>query len=70
MSHNLSVRPRRNETQDRMIKRFIKKVKKTGIIQEIKEKRHYVKPSDKRRRARQKAIARRKKQQAKEQKSN
>ena len=70
MSHNLTVKPRRNETQDRMIRRFIKKVKKLGITQEAKDRRHYVKPSDRKRRARQKAIARRKKQQAKEQKSN
>ena len=67
---NLIIKPRKNESADRLIKRFIKKVKKLGIIQEVKDKRYYTKPSDKRRKAKQKAIARRKKQQAKEQKSN
>ena len=35
---NLVVRPRRKETTERMIKRFNKKVKKLGIIDEIKER--------------------------------
>tara|TARA_Y100000592_G_C5436666_1_gene301082 strand:- start:438 stop:644 length:207 start_codon:yes stop_codon:yes gene_type:complete len=65
MAKNFEIKPRRNETQDRMIKRFIKKTKKLGIIEEIKDRKQYKKPSDKKRRARQKAIARRKKEEAK-----
>ena len=65
MANNFEIKPRRKETQDRMIKRFIKKTKKLGIIEEIKDRKQYKKPSDKKRRARQKAIARRKKEEAK-----
>ena len=50
MATNLVVRPRRNENIERAIKRFNKKVKKMGIINEVKERRHYMKPSDKKRR--------------------
>ena len=70
MANNLTIKPRRNENQDRLIKRFIKKTKKLGILEELKERRHYKKPSDKRRRAKQKAIARRKKEEAKRNKNN
>lgn len=70
MASNYVIKPRRNESQDRMIKRFIKKGKKLGIIQEIKDRKAFKKPSDKKRRARQKAIARRKKEEAKRKKSN
>lgn len=70
MANNLNITPRRNENQDRLIKRFIKKTKKLGIIEEVKDRRHYKKPSDKRRRAKQRAIARRKKEEAKRNKNN
>ena len=36
--------------QARLLKRFMKKVKKERIIEEIKDRRHYEKPSAKRRR--------------------
>jgi len=36
-----------NEDLEKAIKRFSKKVKKDGILAEVKERRHYVKPSDK-----------------------
>jgi small subunit ribosomal protein S21 len=65
MANNLTIKPRRNENQERLIKRFIKKTKKLGIIEDIKNRKRYQKPSDKRRRAKQKAIARRKKEEAK-----
>ena len=70
MASNLTIKPRRNENQERLIKRFIKKTKKLGILEEIKDRRFYKKPSDKKRRARQKAIARRKKEEAKRNKNN
>ena len=68
MPTNLVVRPRRNEPIERAIKRFNKKVKKLGIIDEVKERRRYVKPSDKRRRARKRSDARRRKEEAKRKK--
>tara|TARA_Y100000592_G_C5481309_1_gene325733 strand:+ start:5429 stop:5650 length:222 start_codon:yes stop_codon:yes gene_type:complete len=46
---NIVVKPRRNEPQERMIRRFIKKVKKSGLIEEVKKRKYYIKPSQKRR---------------------
>tara|TARA_B100000287_G_C20185403_1_gene603960 strand:- start:45 stop:266 length:222 start_codon:yes stop_codon:yes gene_type:complete len=46
--YNIQVTPNRRETQDRMIKRFIKKCKKKGIVEEVKERRYYKKPSERR----------------------
>jgi ribosomal protein S21 len=65
MASNLTVRPRKNESADRMIKRFTRKVKKLGLIEEIKDRRHHKKKSDVKRRAKQKAIARTKKKEQK-----
>tara|TARA_E500000318_G_C3568576_1_gene216783 strand:+ start:1288 stop:1503 length:216 start_codon:yes stop_codon:yes gene_type:complete len=69
MATRISVRPRRNEPGDRLIKRFTRKVKKLGLIEEVKDRRHHKKKSDVKRRARQKAIARRKKKEQKEKNS-
>ena len=66
MGTNYSVKVRRKDNIERVIKRFIKKFKKLGIIDEVKERRHFVKPSEKKRRAKQRAIRRWKKQQAKQ----
>jgi len=49
MATNLVVKPRRGENIERVIKRFNRKVKKLGIINEYKESQRYTKPSDKRR---------------------
>tara|TARA_B100000925_G_C21870853_1_gene414209 strand:- start:312 stop:566 length:255 start_codon:yes stop_codon:yes gene_type:complete len=38
----------------RMIKRFGKKVKKSGVLEEVRERRYYEKPSTKRRREKKK----------------
>lgn len=46
---NVVVTPRKNETPEKMIRRFIKKVKKEGIIEEVRERSYYTKPSQKRR---------------------
>jgi len=43
------VYSRRNEPTERLIRRFIKSVKKAGIIQEVRDRRYYKKPSDVRR---------------------
>jgi len=63
--NNLTIYPRRNESPERLVKRFNKKVKKMGIIDEAKDRRYYTKPSEKKRLARKRAIARRKKEEAK-----
>jgi len=65
MATILIVRPRRNENIERTIKRFNKKVKKLGIINEIKEKQYFIKPSDKKRRAKKRSDRRRAKELAK-----
>ena len=68
MGTNYSVRVRKKDNIERVIKRFIKKCKKLGIIDEIKDRRHYTKPSVKKRRAKQRAIRRHKKELAKRKK--
>ena len=48
---HVEVTPRKNESPERMIKRFIKKVKKEGIQDEWRAKfMFFEKPTDKRRR--------------------
>ena len=68
MASNYSVRVRRNDKIERVIKRFIKKTKKLGIIDEAKERRYYLKPSEKKRLARKRSEAKRKKEEAKRKK--
>ena len=46
---NVSVEQRPNEPFERMLKRFIKKVKKCGILDEVRDRRRYMKPSEKKR---------------------
>lgn len=70
MATNLTIKPRRNERADRLIKRFIKKAKKLGIIDEARDRRYYKKPSEKRREAIKRSNARRKKEEAKRAKNN
>jgi small subunit ribosomal protein S21 len=67
MATNHIEKPRKNEDPNRFIKRFIKKCKKLGIIDEFKDRKHYQKPSVRKRLARKKAIARHKKEQRKRQ---
>lgn len=45
----LQVSAKNDETIDRLIKRFTKKVRNEGVIEEIFERRHYKKPSIRRR---------------------
>ena len=61
MAVNVKVSLRRNETIEKMIKRFSKKVRAEGIIDEVRDRMFYEKPSAKRRRMK----ARRKKELAK-----
>ena len=46
---NIEITPRRNEQPERMIRRFTKKVKKEELLEEVRERRYYVKPSEVRR---------------------
>ena len=48
MAH-VKVEARWKEPADRLIKRFSRKVKKEGIIEEVRERRFYKKPSTVRR---------------------
>jgi len=68
MPTNLVVYPRRNENIERVIKRFNKKVKKLGILDEYKEKQRYRKPSEKRRLRNKRSDRRRAKELAKQKK--
>ena len=68
MANNYTYRVRKKDNIDRVVKRFIKKCKKLGIIDEIKDRQHYTKPSEKRRRAKERAIRRRKKEEKKRRK--
>ena len=63
--NNLTVYPRRNESAERMVKRFNKEVKKMGIIDEAKDRRHYKKPSEVKRLRNKRSDAKRKKEEAK-----
>jgi small subunit ribosomal protein S21 len=69
---NIIVKPlRKNDSQEKMIRRFTKKVKKLGLIEEIKKRRRYEKPSDRKRREKiaQKRAIERTKQKAKARKA-
>tara|TARA_B100001093_G_C25934768_1_gene638324 strand:- start:175 stop:387 length:213 start_codon:yes stop_codon:yes gene_type:complete len=70
MATNYVEKPRKNEDPNRFIKRFIKKCKKLGIIDEYRDRKHHIKPSEKKRLAKQRAIARNKKRLRKSRSNN
>jgi ribosomal protein S21 len=43
---NLVVKPRKNESPERLIRRFNRKAKKAGIVQKYKNRQRYKKPSE------------------------
>tara|TARA_R100001015_G_C4624756_1_gene183011 strand:- start:567 stop:797 length:231 start_codon:yes stop_codon:yes gene_type:complete len=47
---NIHVKARRNEPGEALIKRFSRKAKREGIVEEYKKRMYYEKPSVKRRR--------------------
>tara|TARA_Y100001973_G_C5164106_1_gene315129 strand:+ start:1105 stop:1311 length:207 start_codon:yes stop_codon:yes gene_type:complete len=51
MAINLEIRARNGDSPERLIKRFIKKVKKEKILEECRDRMRYKKPSDVRREA-------------------
>jgi len=47
MTTNVKIVPRnRHENADRMIRRFIKKTKKIKLMDDLRERRYYKKPSE------------------------
>ena len=54
---NVEVTPRRNESFDRLLRRFTKKVKKEGIVEDYRNRMYYEKPTEKRSRLRKKRKA-------------
>ena len=58
---NIKVQPKKDEPFERMLKRFMKKVKKERIIEQVKERRYYEKPSVTKRKAKLEGIKREKK---------
>jgi ribosomal protein S21 len=56
MATNVIVRARNGDSSERLIRRFIKKVKKEKILEKYREKMRFIKPSDVRRMKRKRAI--------------
>ena len=54
-SCNIYLKARRNEPAEKLIRRFIKKAKKEKIVELVREKKYYKKPSVKKKLKRQKA---------------
>ena len=48
-NYNVQVKARKNESSEALIKRFNRKVKNEGIVQEVLNRKYYIKPSVKRR---------------------
>ena len=58
MTINVKITPKnRHESSDRMIRRFIKRTKKIKLMDELRERRHYVKPSEIKRNEKRRRIA-------------
>ena len=71
MAINVSVCARPRENSDRLIRRFIKKVKKERVLESYRERcSHYIKPSVKRKIKRRKAIRERERLERKSNKRN
>ena len=54
----IRVKSRNGETVEQMLRRFKKLCEKEGLTKEIKRRQYYEKPSERRRRAQRKSIAR------------
>jgi len=46
MSARVTMKPKPGESAERFVKRFCKKVKKMRIIEQVRDRRYYEKPSD------------------------
>lgn len=56
---NVEVSVKRGESFESLYKRFLRKYKQSGVVQDCKNKEYYVKPSIKRNNKRRKAIRKR-----------
>ena len=65
-SNNLHAKvvPKKGEPFERMVKRFLKKVKKERVIEQVKDRRYYEKPSVTKRKAKLAGIRKWKKHEA------
>jgi len=62
MTINVKITPRnRHENSDRLIRRFIKKTKKIKLMDELRDRRYYKKPSEIKRSEKRRRIAENKK---------
>jgi len=58
MTINVKITPKNKyENSDRMIRRFIKKTKKIKLMDELRERRYFVKPSEIKRNEKRRQIA-------------
>ena len=58
MTINVKITPRnRHENSDRLIRRFIKKTKKIKLMDELRDRRYYKKPSEIKRSEKRRRIA-------------
>ncbi len=62
MTINVKITPKnKHENSDRMIRRFIKKTKKIKLMDELRDRRYFVKPSEIKRNVKRRQIAENKK---------
>jgi len=54
MATNYKMKPRHGEDMEKFIKRFTKKCKKLGILQEVRDQKYFTSRSEKKRLARKK----------------
>tara|TARA_R110000796_G_scaffold90343_1_gene194211 strand:- start:550 stop:756 length:207 start_codon:yes stop_codon:yes gene_type:complete len=66
MGYNYQYNVKKGEDVGRAIKKFSRKCKKLGIVQEVRDRKHYIKPSMKKRLAKKRAVARHRKELAKQ----
>jgi ribosomal protein S21 len=58
MTTNVKITPKnRHESSDRMIRRFIKKTKKIKLMDELRDRRHFIKKSELKRTEKRRRIA-------------
>ena len=59
---NVSVKPRRNDHNDKLIRKFNKKIKKQKIMEQVRERRYYLKPSERKRLQKKRSDAKKRKE--------
>ena len=62
MATNVKCYKRNNETEEKLIRRFLKKCKKERIVEEYRERSYYIPPSLKKRKKRERAERSRKRE--------